>query len=116
MEKTNYSTFIHLEPITDHIDSKKDKNIIETILKNQKEIITFHKIQIIQSSHKDTIKMHIVVNENMPVNESHELCHRLEHLLQKQYGPCHVDVHFDPCNNNCPICTISCPKRKKSKK
>ena len=116
MEQTKYSTFIHLEPLTNQIDKKKDKTIIETILKNQKEIITFHKIQIIQSTQKDTIKVHIVVDEKMPVNDSHELCHRLEKLLQKQYGPCHVDIHIDPCNNNCSICTISCQKRKKSKK
>jgi cation diffusion facilitator family transporter len=110
-EKTLCSTIIHLEPKEMHIDMKTRKRIIETILSKQKEIISFHKIQIIRGIENDDLKMHLIVDKDMPTQSSHELCHRLKSNLQKEYGPCDVDIHFEPCGKDCKICTISCQKR-----
>jgi len=110
-EQTKFSTIIHLEPAkisSVHSDKRK---IIKTILKNQKQIISFHKIRLIQSGKKDEIKMHLIVDKDMPINDSHELCHILKSNLEKQYGPCEVDIHFEPCIKNCKVCTIACSKR-----
>jgi divalent metal cation (Fe/Co/Zn/Cd) transporter len=109
--KTNYSTIIHLDPKETQYDKKEKKQIIETILNNQKEIISFHKIQIIHRDGGEDIKMHLIVDKDMPIKVSHELCHRLELSLVKIYGSCNVDIHFEPCIKNCNICTISCKKR-----
>jgi len=49
------------------MNTKKGNKIIEKILKSQKEIRSFHKIQIINGIEKDDIKMHLVVNQRMPV-------------------------------------------------
>ena len=110
-EKTNCSTIIHLEPKEMHIDTKTRKRIIETILNKQKEIISFHKIQIIRGTENDDIKMHLIVDKDLSIQNSHELCHRLESTLQEAYGSCNVDIHFEPCGKDCKICTISCQKR-----
>ena len=40
--------------------------------------------------------MHIVVDENMSISESHKLCHKLQNQIKKIYDPCEVDIHFDP--------------------
>ena len=109
--KTNYSTIIHLDPIKLNIEIKNGKNIIETILNKQKEIISFHKIQIIHGIRNDHIKMHLIVDKDMSVEDSHELCHRLKSIFEKAYESCDVDIHFEPCGKDCKICTISCQKR-----
>lgn len=113
--QTKYSTIIHLDPTSipskNSVNTLEKRNIINTILEKQKEIKSFHKVSIIQSGVKDKIKMHIVVDKDMPVQESHELCHALKSHLEKQYGSCEVDIHFEPCINNCKICTLSCKKR-----
>lgn len=111
--ETNFSTVIHLEPANIYNRPKKDEKLIENILRKQKEIRSFHKIQIINGSSKDDIKMHIVVDENMPVSKTHDLSHKLEKILQKEYGMCTVDIHFDVCNNNCKICNFICEKKKR---
>ena len=111
--ETNFSTVIHLEPADMFNRPKKDEKLIENILRKQRDIQSFHKIQIIRGFTKDDIKMHIVVDENMPASKTHDLCHKLEKILQKQYGRCTVDVHFDVCNKNCKICNFTCEKRKK---
>ncbi len=110
-ETTNCSTIIHLEPKEKHIDTKTRKRIIKNILNKQKEIISFHKIHIIRGTENDDIKMHLIVDKDLSIQNSHELCHRLESSLQEIYGSCIVDIHFEPCGKDCKICTISCQKR-----
>ena len=55
--------------------------------------------------------MHIVVNENMSVQKTHGLWHRIEKILQKEYGYCNIDIHFESYDNNCNICNISCKNK-----
>ena len=110
-EKTNYSTIIHIEPKEIKHDLQIRKRIIENILNNQKEIISFHKIHIIRGVENDNINIHLVVDSDMSISDSHDLCHRLKSILQKKYGSCDVDIHFEPCCKDCKICKISCQKR-----
>jgi len=113
--QTKYFSIIHLDPASIVSKTSRNKvekrNIINTILEKQREIKSFHNVSIIQSEEKDKIKMHLVVNKDMPIYESHELCHVLKSLLEKQYGSCEIDIHFEPCIDNCKICTLSCEKR-----
>jgi cation diffusion facilitator family transporter len=109
--KTRYSTIIHLDPKEIQFDLKTKKRIIETILNKQKEIISFHKIQIIRGTDNEDIKMHLIVDKDMSTKNSHELCHRLKSSLEEVYGSCNVDIHFEPCGKDCKICTISCQKK-----
>jgi cation diffusion facilitator family transporter len=109
--RTHYSTIIHLDPKVIQTDLKTKRRIIENILNKQKEIISFHKIQIIRGSNSENIKMHLIVDKDMPMKNSHELCHRLKSSLEEIYGSCNVDIHFEPCGRDCKICTISCQKR-----
>jgi cation diffusion facilitator family transporter len=114
-KQIKYSTIIHLDPTPNKIktsqDMKEKRKIIRTILDKQKEIKSYHKVSIIQSGVKDKIKMHIIVDKDMPIQESHELCHALKSHLNHQYGSCDVDIHFEPCMDNCKICTLSCEKK-----
>jgi cation diffusion facilitator family transporter len=110
-DQTKFSTIIHLEPVKISRDRKDKRKIIKDILKKQNQIKSFHKIQIIQSGGKDEIKIHLVVDKDMPITASHELCHDVKSNLEKQYGPCELDIHFEPCIGNCKACTIVCSKR-----
>jgi divalent metal cation (Fe/Co/Zn/Cd) transporter len=111
--RTNFSTIIHIDPSSIQENIEEKRKLIRAILEKQKEIKSFHKITIIQSKNKDIIKMHLVVDKDMSINESHELSEKLISLFKKQYGHCEIDIHFDPCDNNCKLCKISCSKRTK---
>lgn len=108
---TRYLTIIHLDPKEIRFDLKTNKRIIENILNKQKEIVSFHKIQIIRGADNEDIKMHLIVDKDMSIKNSHELCHRLKLNLEEVYVSCNVDIHFEPCGKDCKICTISCQKR-----
>ncbi len=105
------STIVHLEPKEMHLDDKIARRIVEGILEEQKGVISFHKIQIIRRGVKEDIKVHIIVNKDMSVGDSHELCHELESTLRREYGPCNMDIHLEPCGNNCEICTFYCENK-----
>jgi cation diffusion facilitator family transporter len=109
--KTSYSTIIHLDPKEMQNKLRTKKRIIETILNKHKEIVTFHKIQIIRGVDNEEIKMHLIVDKDMSVKNSHELGHRLKSSLEEVYSSCNVDIHFEPCGKDCKMCTIPCQKR-----
>jgi cation diffusion facilitator family transporter len=108
---TKNSTIIHIEPKDIHTEIKAKKSRVENILKEKKEIISFHKIQIIRGKGIEEIKMHLIVDQDMSVKETNELHHRLESSFKKEFKNCSVDIHFDPCCGNCVKCTLSCQNR-----
>jgi cation diffusion facilitator family transporter len=111
-DRLNYSTIIHLEPLETHKDKRIAKRIIENILNKQEEIISFHKIQLIRLGNSENLKMHIIVDKDMSIQSSHELCHNLELVIENEYGKCKVDFHLEPCGGDCNICTFSCKNRR----
>lgn len=109
--RLNYPIIIHIDPKETPKDEIISHKIIQSILENQKEIISFHKIQIIRGGTKNEIKMHIIVDKDMPVEDSHKLCHNVQSSLQTVYGSCNADIHLEPCQKDCMICTLTCNKR-----
>jgi cation diffusion facilitator family transporter len=113
-EKMHCSTIIHVEPTEFHRDASYKKRLIENILDTQKRVISFHNIRIIRRAEKDDISMHLIVNKDMSVQDSHELCHRIEAIIQKTYGSSDVHIHLEPCQDaDCPICSIPCEEKKR---
>jgi len=107
-KELGFSTIIHLDPFGSGYDKKMKRRMFGKILEGRDEIISFHKIQIIERGKSDDIKMHIIVDKEMSVDDSHELCHRIESIFQREYGTCNVDIHFEPCCKDCKICTLPC--------
>jgi cation diffusion facilitator family transporter len=111
-EKMNCSTIIHVEPTDFHRETFLKKKILESILHKQKWVISFHNISIIKRPERDDISMHLVVNKEMNIQDSHECCHRLEAIIQKIYGSCDVHIHLEPCQKtDCRICATSCSNK-----
>ncbi len=113
MEKLHCSTIIHIEPTQFHRDTFFKKRLLQDLLEKQNSVISFHNIRIIRRLEKDDISMHLVVNKDMSIQNSHQLVHRIEELIQKKYGPCDVHIHLEPCQHSyCPICSAPCEKKK----
>lgn len=116
LQKMHCSTIIHVEPTSFHRDTFHKKQLIEKILEQQKSVISFHNIRIIRRPEKDDISMHLVVNKEMNVEDSHQLCHRIEESIQNIYGSCDVHIHLEPCHDAyCSICSTPCEMKKDTK-
>lgn len=110
--KTGFLSIIHLEPEKENLDLDFKKFLIEKILKKQKEIISFHKVNIVKLSEKYIVKMHLIVDKDMSVESTHRLNYRLKNLIEKECIYCEIDIHFDPCNHDCNDCNIYCTDKK----
>jgi len=106
-----YSTITHLEPGAVKDDDMISGVVIEDILTRQKDIVSFHKVNITRRGDKVDIKMHIVVDEKMPVGDSHDLHHRLQKIMIDKCGDCHLDIHIEPCGNKCAACGTICDRK-----
>jgi len=106
--ETTFSTIIHVEPAKMHGDSYSQIEKIESILKKQQAVINFHKIQIIRRKDGDDIAMHLVVNKDMSVEQSHVLCHKTEAQIKRALHTSSVNIHVEPCINDCMRCTLTC--------
>jgi cation diffusion facilitator family transporter len=107
-----YSTIVHLEPADlSAQDESVTEDFVKDLLEKQKEVVSYHKVQIIYQTEEDTVRVHLIVDKDMSVADSHDLCHRLEKKVKKKYRKCSLDIHLEPCGKNCKVCTFTCSKR-----
>ena len=64
----------------------RDPNTINIWLQYPNDIIRDLARKIVDSMDSDDIKMHLVVDKDMSVNDSHEFCHALTAIFEKKYG------------------------------
>ncbi len=111
-EKLGCTTIIHLDPVKAPGKGKPGAEVIERVLRENKDVVSYNRVQIIRRRGRDRIKITTVVDERMPVARSHELAHRLEGRIRKEYGPSEVDIHFEPCCDDCDRCSVACASRR----
>jgi divalent metal cation (Fe/Co/Zn/Cd) transporter len=88
-----------------------NEDLLTGLLKDQKDVVSFHKIQIVHLGDEDSVSVHLLVDKDMSVGDSHELCHRLESKLRKEYGSCVLNAHLEPCGHECRACGFTCSAR-----
>lgn len=110
-KEMGYSAVVQLDPKEMHKDVDLAREIIGEILDGEEEIISYHKIKITRIGEKEEVKVHLMVDKNMSVRESHILCHQLQSIVRSDYGPCDLQIHLEPCELYCNTCTQICRRR-----
>ena len=111
MEVTSFPTIIHLDPQGSVPGEVKMRRVLESAFKDEPRIVSYHRVQVLHRSGRDEISLHLIVDSHMSVEESHDMCHRLEGSLGEIHGPCKVIIHFEPCVDDCVVCQIECEKK-----
>lgn len=94
--KTTFGTVIHLEPDSEKTKCMKRKDVVSCLLRFKKEVVAFHKVQIINLGTQVNVKLHAIVDPQMSVEKSHELYEKIKECIQESNKDCIVDIHFDP--------------------
>lgn len=109
-----YVPIVHIEPKEEkREESEEIEKIIESILKRDKNIISFHDLHVLTLAGEKEIKMHVVVDKEMPVERAHEIWEGIKKDVKKRFPDYKTSIHFDPCGRNCLVCTIKCPLKDK---
>ena len=88
-------------PLLDLTLPEDDLKIIEDVLKKfQTKNITYHHIRSRKSGPFKYLDFHLNVPGNMSVNESHELCDRIEKDLKQHINHLDTNIHVEPGPNN----------------
>ncbi len=111
VDQTPFTTIIHLDP-SDQRPSESDLvEKLEHLLESREGVVSYHKMQVIKRRDHDDISLHLIVDKDMSVEKSHEMCHDIETSLKQMYGDCKLVVHFEPCGSDCMACSIKCQYR-----
>lgn len=79
-----------------------------TELKNSGQIVDFHAFRTRKAGSQRYIDLHLIMPKNASVDETHQLCDRLEQDIERSLQRVNVTIHIEPCDGNCDYCSISC--------
>ncbi|UCC90705.1 MAG: cation transporter [Dehalococcoidia bacterium] len=79
-----------------------------TKLKDSGQIVDFHAFRTRKAGSQRYIDLHLIMPKNASVDETHQLCDRLEHDVERRLQRVNVTIHIEPCSGNCDQCSISC--------
>jgi len=78
-------------------------------LKRSGQIVDFHAFRTRKAGRQRYIDLHLTTPKNASVDETHQLCDRLEHDIGRRLQGVNVTIHIEPCSGNCDQCSIICP-------
>jgi divalent metal cation (Fe/Co/Zn/Cd) transporter len=81
---------------------------VSQILGGNPQVLFYHKVKVLSQGEESRIDMHIVIDADMSVSDSHLLSHKIKELLEKKLSGCTVSTHIEPCDGECESCPGFC--------
>ncbi len=95
----NASTIVHVDP-SESIQSLPERQTVEDgltrIVMRYPPVKSFHGLKISSIQGKFTINLHLVIDGDMKLEESHDIGHRIVDELKERLGDCQVNLHMEP--------------------
>jgi len=94
---------------------KDDKERIRHLVgEHECRFASIHELEVTSSGGMHRIHLALGVPYALPVAEAHEVGHRLESQIRLLFPEgARIDIHIEPCNEECAACRAVCPVRKK---
>ncbi|HEX9016859.1 MAG TPA: cation diffusion facilitator family transporter [Chloroflexota bacterium] len=92
---------------------EEEQAIIREVLdKHSGRMVGYHQIRSRKSGSERHVDLHLVMNRNVTVQQSHDLCDHLEADLREELGDVVLNIHVEPCEPGCELCESGCaPER-----
>jgi cation diffusion facilitator family transporter len=74
---------------------------IRQILQGYPQVISYHKLRTRQSGNQREIDIHITMDKNTTLENSHELCSQIEKLIQEALPGASITLHVEPDETCC---------------
>jgi len=97
------------------LPSEEEQRICRIICDHHSQYVNFHALRTRRSGPERFIDLHVCVPRNLSVQESHDFADHIEHDLQLEFPRANVNVHIEPCEEECDACTSFCTIRGKMK-
>jgi cation diffusion facilitator family transporter len=103
--------------LTDVSLPESEELVIQKIIREHPEVITFHRLRTRRSGSYRLIDVHIILNKNMHLDKAHDICDLLEQEIKQSLGRCDVIIHTEPCDyhDGIGVCPLLPPESSKNK-
>lgn len=73
------------------------------------EVCGFHRLNTRKAGAKRFVELHLLVDAEMHVHESHDISDRVVAAIRSRFPGSHVTVHVEPCDGSCKdVCVEGC--------
>ncbi len=87
----------------------EERQLVAQVLRDHGDrMVGFHQVRTRRVGAERHIDLHLVVNADASVAESHALCDHLETDLLNVLGKSSLSIHVEPCLKNCSGCGMDC--------
>lgn len=84
---------------------EEDHTAIREVLdRHRGDMVGYHEVRSRKSGADRYVDLHLVMNRNLTVRESHDLCDHLEEDIKQALGPVSLNIHVEPCRSDCDEC------------
>ncbi len=92
-----------------------EESIIKaSIMEHVGELASFHELRTRKSGKQRYIDLHVVMPRKASIEEAHQICDRIEQDIRNRLPYTSVNIHVEPCDEECDQCPIPPDRRHKS--
>jgi cation diffusion facilitator family transporter len=98
-DSVNASTVVHVDP-SESTQRILERRVVEDeltrIVMRYPSVKSFHGLMVSSIRGTPIINLHLVIDEDVRVEESHDIGHRIVDELKERLGDCQVNLHMEP--------------------
>lgn len=101
-------SFISVKNLLDSSLPDEEKSIIDAVTNNYipDEVVNISSLKTRKSGSERLIELHIIIPKHLTVENSHNLCDKIEEDLKLNLKNSHITIHVEPCDSSCHICNM----------
>ncbi|MBI4187170.1 MAG: cation transporter [Chloroflexi bacterium] len=96
------------ELVDARLPAEEEDAIKSCIMGQGCQLVDFHDLRTRKAGGQRYIELHLTMPKNISVEESHQLCDRLERSIESRLPTASVTIHVEPCTTECAQCSVSC--------
>lgn len=88
------------------LPDEEEQEIINIIRNYKGDFVEFHELRSRKAGSERHIDLHLVVPQDKPIKEVHDVCNQIEEKIKERFSPSDVLIHVEPCDNHCRHCEV----------
>ena len=93
------------------LDPEQEAVIEACLAAYANDISGYHKLRTRRSGSQRHVDLHLVLDREISLEQAHDICDRIEREIKKNLHGTQINIHIEPCDDNCAQCPADCSRR-----
>ncbi len=98
--------------IDERLPVAEEEEISRIIMDHSSALVNYHDLRTRKLGSQREINLHLVMNRNTPISSTHDMCDHIESDLLARFEKSLINIHVEPCHDECGECGAACGTRK----